>query len=334
LNNKLQKYKHMKTKQILSLVALSIVLFFQVSCSSNTDKKNESNKNELSGSISISGAFALYPMVVKWAEEFQKINPNVRIDVSAGGAGKGIADVLQNMVDIAMVSREIKVEEIQKGAWFIAVTKDAVVPVINASNPVFSEIQKKGITKTQLASLFTENKKITWGKIYSANNKSNINVYNRSDACGAGEMWAKFFNIKQEDLLGTGVFGDPGIADAVKNDINGIGYNNVIYAYDLKSRVLYPGLAIIPIDLNENGVLEPDENFYQNLDSITNAIRTNRYPSPPARELFLVTKGKTTNPIVLAFYNWILTDGQKYINEGGYVKLTDENIKSQIEKLK
>ena len=48
----------------------------------------------------------------------------------------------------------------------------------------------------------------------------------------------------------------------------------------------------------------------------------------------MVTKGKATNPIVLAFYNWILTEGQKFIDEGGYVKLTDDNIKSQIEKLK
>ena len=133
----------MKTKQILSLAALSIVLFFQVSCLSNTDTKNESNKNKLSGSISISGAFALYPMAVKWAEEFQKINLNVRIDVSAGGAGKGMTDVLQNMVDVTMVSRKIKVEEIQKGAWFITVTKDAVLPVINASNPILTVIQKK-----------------------------------------------------------------------------------------------------------------------------------------------------------------------------------------------
>jgi phosphate transport system substrate-binding protein len=146
-------------------------------------------------------------------------------------------------------------------------------------------------------------------------------------------MWAKFFGKKQEDLTGTGVFGDPGMADAVKNDKNGLGYNNVIYAYDLKSRKLYSGLAIIPIDLNGNGIIEPEENFYQNLDSITNAIRTGRYPSPPARELYLVTKGKPTNPIVLAFYKWILNDGQKYIDQGGYVKLTDENIKAQIKKL-
>lgn len=324
----------MKTKQFLSLSGISILLLFQISCSNSKTENKDSKQTELSGNISISGAFALYPMVVKWAEEFQKINPNIRIDVSAGGAGKGMTDVLNGMVDVAMISREIKEEEIQKGAWFIAVTKDAVLPVINTSNPVLAEIQKKGITKTQLGLLFTETNKNSWGKLYNTKDKSAINIYNRSDACGAGEMWAKLFDKKQEDLTGTGVFGDPGIAEAVKNDVNGIGYNNVIYAYDLKSRVLYPGLAIIPIDLNENGILDPEENFYQNLDSITNAIRTGRYPSPPARELYLVTKGKTENPIVLAFYNWILTGGQKFIDEGGYVKLTDDNIMSQIKKLK
>ena len=64
-------------------------------------------QEKLSGQISISGAFALYPMTVKWAEEFRKIHPGVRIDISAGGAGKGIADALSGMVEIGMVSREI-----------------------------------------------------------------------------------------------------------------------------------------------------------------------------------------------------------------------------------
>ena len=41
---------------------------------------------DLKGEIQLSGAFALYPMVVRWAEEFRKIHPEVRIDISAGGA--------------------------------------------------------------------------------------------------------------------------------------------------------------------------------------------------------------------------------------------------------
>lgn len=43
--------------------------------------------------IGVSGTFALFPMVSVWAEAYQKVNPNVRFDVQAGGAGKGMTDV-------------------------------------------------------------------------------------------------------------------------------------------------------------------------------------------------------------------------------------------------
>lgn len=77
----------------------------------------------------------MYPMVVKWAEEFQKVYPKVRIDVSAGGAGKGMSDVLSGMVDIGNVSRDIYSAEIEKGAFWVPVTKDAVVPGAYPSPP-------------------------------------------------------------------------------------------------------------------------------------------------------------------------------------------------------
>ena len=64
-------------------------------------------QDKLEGRLSFSGAFALYPMAVKWAEEFKKANPEVKIDISAGGAGKGMTDVLNNMFDIGMVYRDI-----------------------------------------------------------------------------------------------------------------------------------------------------------------------------------------------------------------------------------
>ncbi len=70
---------------------------------------------DLKGEIQLSGAFALYPMVVRWSEEFRKIHPGVRIDISAGGAGKGITDALAKVVDLGMVSRDIYPQEIKIG---------------------------------------------------------------------------------------------------------------------------------------------------------------------------------------------------------------------------
>ena len=73
------------------------------------------------GTIRISGAWALYPMVVKWAEVYRASHSNVRIDLSAGGAGKGAADALGGLVDIGMVSRAVHPDEVKKGGWFVPV---------------------------------------------------------------------------------------------------------------------------------------------------------------------------------------------------------------------
>lgn len=54
--------------------------------------------SDLQGTITILGAWAHYPMKVRWGEEFQTLHPDVRIDISAGGAVSGT-------VDIGMVSQ-------------------------------------------------------------------------------------------------------------------------------------------------------------------------------------------------------------------------------------
>ena len=83
----------------------------------------------LHGQVSVSGAFALYPLAVQWANDFQVRYPDVKIDVSAGGAGKGMTDVLNGMVDYAMLSRELHQEEVDAGAMAFVVGRDAVIPV-------------------------------------------------------------------------------------------------------------------------------------------------------------------------------------------------------------
>ena len=287
-----------------------------------------------SGQISISGAFALYPMVVKWADEYKKINPRVRFDISAGGAGKGISDALNGMVEIGMVSREIYPEEMKKGAFPIAVTKDAVVAVVNELNPSINEIMTKGLKKDAGNNIWITGKYTTWAQAFGVKSASPLHIYTRSDACGAAEMWAKFFGEKQEDLLGVGVFGDPGLAQAVRRDPLGIGYNNIGYAYDATTKKLIKGLKVVPVDLNNNGKIDSDENFYDSMNDIIGAIASGKYPSPPARELYFVMKGNPKNNKVLTeFIRWVLSDGQKFVNEAGYIILPEERIKSEKTKL-
>jgi phosphate transport system substrate-binding protein len=322
----------MKTLRVITFLTFISLIILSSGCVRPEGGRNR--KGELKGTISISGAFALYPMTVKWAEEFQKKYPLVKIDISAGGAGKGMTDVLSGMVNLAMFSREVSQSEIDQGAWFLAVTKDAVLPTISSQNPVLDEILKKGFTQEIFKEIFLNENIHTWGEFLEFPDQNKINVYTRSDACGAAEIWGKYLGKNQESLLGIGVFGDPGIADAVKNDKYGIGFNNVIYAYDINSRKKYAGMEIIPIDLNGNRLIDAEENFYGSLDTIMQAIQTGRYPSPPARDLYLVSKGKPTDPVVIAFLDWILSNGQQYVHEGGYVQLPDEKINNEKLKLK
>ncbi len=161
-------------------------------------------KKELSGNLSISGAWALYPMALKWVEEFQKLYPGVKIDVQAGGAGKGIADALAGMVDIGMVSRNINPAEIEKGAFPIAVTKDAVVPTLNAKNPLVAEILKRGVKQEEFVGIWITGTIKTWNELTGAKESVPLHVYTRSDACGAADTWAAYLGKRQEDLGGVG----------------------------------------------------------------------------------------------------------------------------------
>ncbi len=281
--------------------------------------------------INISGAWALYPMMVKWAEEYNKIHPDIRIDISAGGAGKGMADVLGGLVDIGMVSREIYPEEIENGAFFIAVAKDAVIPIFNKDNPFISDILSRGFSKDVFYNLYITGEITTWGDVLGKPEiTEEIQVYTRSDACGAAQTWASYLGFAQEDLKGVGVYGDPGIVEAVANDSYGIGYANLNFAYDAATGYPAPGVIAIPIDLDQDKRIDESESFYETKSQVIDAIINGIYPSPPARDLYLVTKGKPKG-LVRDFLIWILTDGQQYISETGYI--SPSNLQEQLEKL-
>ena len=322
---------------ILALSLFFVLIFGVVGCGQKSPKEDSGQaglgSTHLQGTIRVSGAWALYPMMVRWAEEFGKIHPKVRVDISAGGAGKGAADAISGLVDIGMVSREIKPEEIRQGAFFIPVVKDAVFPTINGENPVFRKgLAEKGVKKKTLIDLWINGLPLTWGEIVGGESKDRVQVYTRSDSCGAAETWAQYLGGKnQEDLKGVGVYGDPGLAEAVRKDRNGIGYNNLNYAYDAKTGLPLPGLQVIPIDINENGRVDPEEDLKTKNRAIQ-AVTSGLYPSPPARDLYLVTKDRFKG-LAQEFIRWVLTDGQKYVDEMGYIKLTNAQIHEALKKL-
>ena len=311
-------------KRIHFIYVLVVTLLLS-SCVSKKQKEN---------TLNFSGAFALYPMAIKWSEEYKKEHEEVRFNISGGGAGKGMADALAGTVDLGMFSREITQEEKDKGVWWVGLCTDAVLPTISANNPYLKILKERGLTKEEFTSIFIDGTITDWGDLLNIEESKEIQVYTRADACGAAGTWAKYMGGKQERLNGVGIHGDPALAEAVGKDPAGIAFNNTIFIYDIKTGKKRTGIEIIPIDINGNGTIDPEENFYDTFDAILKAIEESKYPSPPARELYFVAKNKPQKQATLDFIKWVLTDGRKFIKEAGYVPITQDKVNHYLNKLK
>lgn len=286
--------------------------------------------------IKVSGAYSLYPMMVIWAQQYHSLHPDINIDVSSGGAGKGMADALAGSVNLGMVSRDVTSAEADQGIIAVAVVEDAVLATINTENPVLAIIQEKGLTKEQLRAIFINYSITTWGQLVGdMNNTDPIKVYSRSDPCGAAESWVKYLGDYTQDSIPTReeitkVKGDDSMSKSIAGDPLGIGYSNVNYIYSNSTKTPKDGIAVVPLDLNENGTIDPEEDFYDSRDDVVNAEIHDTLPAPPSRLVYLVTLNNFTGA-TKDFVQWILTDGQQYTFDNGYGAVPTDILDDQIQ---
>lgn len=268
----------------------------------------------LKGSITISGAWAIYPTAVAWADAFRQKHPGVRIDISAGGAGKGAADAIAGLADIGMVSREPDPAELKKGVLPIYILHDAVFPIVSERNPSLDGLLKKGLAKEKWSGIYITGLYPTWDEIAATKTGKKVHVYTRSDSCGAAASWARYVgNKKQDDLKGVGVYGDPGLVEAVKRDPLGVGYSNFSFVFTREGAIV-KGIRLVPIDANGNGKAEPDEVF-NSREAAVKAIEAGSYPA--TRKNYFFVKGKQQG-LVKEFIRFALSDeGARIVDEVG-----------------
>ncbi len=313
----------MKHLFIFSLSFLLITTgFFMAGCGQKQSK-----------TVRVSGAWALYPLMTVWAEEYNSLHQKdgLVVKVAGGGSGKGVSDALNDQVDIGMLSRPPAAEELKQGMFPIAVVKDSVVAAINKNNPVIDEIYKQGLSQQDLENIFLK-KVHTWGEVVGNTNGEEITVFGRSDASGAAKTWANYLGDYTQNEIqhkaDANFNGDLPLARAVKNEETAIGFNNLNFAYNVETGKFAHKIRPVPLDLNNNNQLETSEDFYGDRNSFLKAVEINRYPSPPARRIFVIARGPFEKK-AQAFVNWILTDGQQYVTPNGYVKLAPSTLKTQ-----
>ncbi|ETI67028.1 phosphate ABC transporter substrate-binding protein [Neobacillus vireti] len=189
----------MKSLKKLSLVTLfAALMVFMAACgggaskdnTSGTDKKDDTTpkteeKQEISGSLTVSGSSAMQPLVAAAAEEFMNENPKADIQVTAGGSGTGLSQVSEGSVQIGN-SDVFAEEKIPDKASELVDHKVAVVGMTAAVNP---KVGIKDIKKADLIKVFTG--KITnWKELGGKDQK--IVLVNRPDSSGTRAIFNKF----------------------------------------------------------------------------------------------------------------------------------------------
>ncbi len=319
----------MKTKFYL---LFGFIIFLLTCCNSKTNKQGATVLSH-SDLITISGAYALAPVMQVWMAEFQKSHAYVKFKLDVNGSGQGLRDILAGKVDLAMIS-----EEIPKGTdsllWIAPVARLGVVPIISAKNPYLREIMEKGITRDNLVDLFSGKNTKTWGELAGKSGKDPVKVYVRGDSSGATTTLAKYLWIDVKEINGISVIGENELINQVKSDPLALSYCNFIYAFDPVKKEFLDDLKVVPINFLGKEKLEGNAKIFDSYDHLQRAMWLGRYPCSLIRNLYLVSKGKPRTREMVDFMYWIVTDGQHFVPDNGYIELHTGEVQYLVNAMK
>jgi phosphate transport system substrate-binding protein len=225
-----------------------------------------------------------------------KNNPTTSIQVTGGGSGVGITALINGTTDICNASRPMKQSEIEKlKARYntlgveIPCAKDGVTLFLNEANKV------NELTLKQLSDIYT-GKVRNWKEL--GGNDAEIRLYGRENSSGTytyfhDEVVKADYASSVQSLPGTAA-----VVNAVKKDVNGIGYGGAAYAVGVKH-------ALVKKDAGSQAFAPTPE-----------TIAKNEYPI--TRYLYMYLRNRPTGEIK-KYIDWILSpEGQNIVTEVGY----------------
>jgi phosphate transport system substrate-binding protein len=320
-----------------NILLLCLVIIFGCKPRSSVNNQNrlpDETKSKISGNFSISGAYALYPLVKKWTDDFMKINPAVKITVVPVGTGQGIDELLAKKSQLAMISRPLTNEEQSEGIWVLPVAKEGVALIVNQKNPFITRVLERGITPKNLISLFTSDRSMTWGELLDTTFKEKAVVYTRADESGAAVVWANFLWKEITDLKGIKVTGDEEMIKSIQANPLAIGYCNFAYAFEAGTGDRIKDIQVIPIDLDFDRTIDRKEIPFSNISKAHRGLWLGYYPKNLTRELTFGSVGKPKDSAVLEFLYYTLTLGQADVASSGFCELNDVYITNELGTLK
>ena len=286
-------------KRLLIFFFLSSFIFS--SCGSSN---NSSTSNSPANYIENKGSDTIVNLALAWAEKYQGDHPDVRISVTGGGSGTGIAALVNGTVDLANASRKIKDEETSEaqanGVTPVEhiIARDAIAVIVNPNNPV------NELTLQQISDIYS-GKYTNWQEVggedrpivrLSRETNSGTHVYFLETVLRLGSKEDKTLFSTNTLLLPS----SEGIISEVRDNPNAIGYD---------------GLGYVPKDLKMIAIAKEAGGEYV-LPSI-DTVNDKTYAI--ARDLYMYTNGEPAG-VVKDYLDWILSDeAQVIVADLGFV---------------
>ena len=251
----------------------------------------------------------------KWASEFEKQNPD--IDIVFVNANDKNADL--NFV----INSEKSLETVY------SVGRYALVPFTTSENPLLEDLNKRRLNNRRLQSLFFVKDILEESIGFQKRLESDdIVIYSARNANLFDEVFASHFGYEAADIKGKKILGDDSfLINAIKKEEIGITYNPLNYLFDISSKSLEEGLSLIPLDLKR----EQREALSGDLSQIISVLENDEVSLIPVSSFGFVPE--TVSLEAQKFISWVLTEGQNFNNDFGFLKVDSKVLTAQIDDL-
>lgn len=301
----------------MKTLKITYITFFFLSVIYSASAQNSSSE------IVVSGTKFTYPLVEKWISEYVALHPDVNLKIAPKTGTEP--------VDIKVIAHNPSDKELEGDRKLFWVSRYAILPVTNKSNPLVKNAEKKTLSKKDLSKLFFEEDIFADNKTKQNKGDISLNVYTREGQACSTIAFAGYFGHKPTELKGKKISGDDiYLLSAIQKDSLGITFNNLAYLYDIKTRKLKPGISVLPIELKKEtaNILNSD------IDKTIQLLENNTFETIPVEKVGFVINTNDATDQLKGFLQWVVTDGQKYNHEYGFLSLDNETLSNQLVNLK
>ena len=316
----------MKTK-ILLLTGM-LLLSFSIARSQESTLKTDHTPG---GTVNVLSSPDLYDLTIKWADEYNRLNPEVLIKVTKIREVE-IAATLKAGTGIGFVSNQSDPVFHSEAAWNMVVGRNVIVPVMNSRNPFLEEIKRKGISPEAFARIMERPEKLTWGAILGNGQATPVHCYMVNDPSVKSGV-ADFLKINQGAINTMTVESGAALTAVIRNDPDAIGFCRMVTILDVNNQNLAENISLVPIDKNGNGNIDNMEKIYDNLQDFSRGVWIGKYPKALSGKIYAVSVAQNPSKNEAAFLTWVLAGGQQFLNPQGFSDLVNSERQTQLDKL-